>query len=152
MPFARGKTFSMRSKERKKNKKKAKKKGGFRAKWGGPSGRLTWPLNPPKQTNKPQKKLKEEKKKTIKQKTTKKRTFNYQSFLSFLVGVQHFPFLTTWPTKRAPKNTLKIWVSTRHFWKRDMRHETAIFEKKSRNSSCHYFCLFLLFQRQKHNN
>ena len=56
-----------------------------------------------------------------------------QLFLLFLVGVQNFPFLTTWPKKRAPKNTMKIGVSARHFLKTDRRHETAIFEKKNPN-------------------
>ena len=46
------------------NKNNKNKQGGFRAKWGGPSGHLTWPLNPPKKTNK--------KNKTKKQKKTKK--------------------------------------------------------------------------------
>ena len=38
-----------KGKQRKKqNQKKTKEYGGFRAKWGGPLGHLTWPLNPPK--------------------------------------------------------------------------------------------------------
>ena len=37
----------------------------------------------------------------------KKRFFSYQSNFSFLVGVQNFPFLTTWPKKRAPKKQYK---------------------------------------------
>ena len=35
-------------KGRQRNPQKITRKGGFRAKWGGPLGQLTWPLNPPK--------------------------------------------------------------------------------------------------------
>ena len=61
-PFLGGKLFftQKQRKERKNNQKKKQKnkQGGFRAKWGGPSGHLTWPLTPPKkaQANKPPKK------------------------------------------------------------------------------------------------
>ena len=57
-----------------------------------------------------------------------KRNFSVisQIFLLFLVGVQNFVFLTTWPKKRAPQNTITIGVSARIFWKSDMRHETAL--------------------------
>ena len=48
MAFFRAKTsfFSIKSKDRK-AKITQKNKEGFRAKWGGPLGHLTWPLNPP---------------------------------------------------------------------------------------------------------
>ena len=61
-----------------------------------------------------------------------------QIFLLFLVGVQNFPVLTTWPKKRAPRKHYK----NRGFSK-------AIFGQKTkpRNSNYH-FCLFLLFQQQ----
>ena len=53
-PFLGGKTGFFLLKETKKarqgKKQKQKKYGGFRAKWGGPLGHLTWPLNPPKKT------------------------------------------------------------------------------------------------------
>ena len=54
---------------KKENQKKTNKKnkyGGFRAKWGGPSGHLTWPLNPPKKQQKT-KKTKQKKQKTNKE-------------------------------------------------------------------------------------
>ena len=74
MPFSGGKKtrfFSVlnnqknKTKKKKQNKKNNKnKKGGFRAKWGGPLGHLTWPLNPPKkQKNKTKNKKQKQKKK-----------------------------------------------------------------------------------------
>ena len=57
----------------------------------------------------------------------KKELFSYQSNFLFLVGVQNFPFLTTWPKKRAPKKHYKnrgfsnpffgkqFWVTKRPF-------------------------------------
>ena len=45
----------------------------------------------------------------------KKELFSYQSNFLFLVGVQNFPFLTTWPKNAHPKNTIKIGVSATHF-------------------------------------
>ena len=54
-----------------------------------------------------------------------------ENFLLFWVGVQNFPFLTTWPKKRAPKNTIKIGVSANFFLETHMRHETAIFGPKN---------------------
>ena len=45
--------FRIESKETKANKQKTKqKKGGFRAKWGGPFGHLTWPKTLPKKSKK----------------------------------------------------------------------------------------------------
>ena len=70
-PFLGGKQgfFVLQSKERKgtttnQKKQKINKFGGFRAKWGGPLGHLTWSLNPPKQ--------KQNKKKTNKKKQQKR--------------------------------------------------------------------------------
>ena len=92
---------------------------------------MRWPFGPPHLTLKPSKKTrKHEKKKRKKQKKKKqrkekktKKTQKYQkrafqlsiNFFSFLVGVQNFPFLTTRPKERAPKNTIKIGVSAAHF-------------------------------------
>ena len=84
---------------------------------------MRWPFGPPHMTLKPSKK--NTKTKTTKQKKNKKRTkkkkktrknkkyskmsFSVisQNFLLFWVGVQNFPFLTTWPKKRAPKKHYK---------------------------------------------
>ena len=71
MPFSRGKRgfFCVLKEQRKENNNKTKNKKqkrqtiikkGFRAKWGLPSGHLTWPLNPKN------KKLKNKKQKTKK--------------------------------------------------------------------------------------
>ena len=85
---------------------------------------MRWPFGPPHLTLKPSKKTKKQKTKKIKNKKTEKKqkkgkknkktqkcqkkSFSVisQIFL-FLVGVQNFPFLTTWPKKRAPKNHYK---------------------------------------------
>ena len=139
---------------------------------------MRWPFGPPHLTLKPSKKNKTKKnKKKTKQKTTqknkkkekprkkKKKTQKYQkksfsvisqNFLFFWQGIQKLPFLTPWPRKRAPKNTIKIGVSACFFWKEVMRHETAIFgQKKPKfiSSSYHFFsCLFFSFKNKKHKN
>ena len=108
--------------------------------------------NKTKKTQKTKKNQNKERK-SKKHKNTKKRAFqlSVKMFFIFGGGVQKLPFLTTWPRKRAPPNTIKIGVSANFFLKKVMRHETAIFgqkKPKSRNSSYHFFCLFL-FQQQK---
>ena len=64
MPSSRGKKqVSSIRRQRKGKEKKTKQqtnKEGLSAKWGGPLGHLTWPLNPPKQPP-PQKKQKQKK-------------------------------------------------------------------------------------------
>ena len=62
MPYCRRKKktgFPSKAKKGK-PKKQTPKKGGFRAKWGGPLGHLTWPLHPPNKN--PQKKQEKHKK------------------------------------------------------------------------------------------
>ena len=61
-----------------------------------------------KTKQKKQKKIKKEKK-TRKNKKYSKMSFSVisENFLLFWVGVQNFPFLTTWPKKRAPKKHYK---------------------------------------------
>ena len=116
---------------------------------------MRWPFGPPHLTLKPSKKNKQKKKikkekktkEKKKQKTqnTKKELFSYQSVFLFLVGVQNFPFLTTWPKKRAPKNTIKIGVSATHFLENSFASRNGHFwtkKAKSRNSSYHFFCPF----------
>ena len=94
-------------------------------------------------------KNKKTKKKKKEQKTTKTQKYSKmsfsvisQNFPFFGVGVQNFPFLTTWPKKRAPQNTIKnrgfskllfeeTYASRNgHFWTK---------KTKSRNSSYHFF-------------
>ena len=54
LPVSWGNSFLFLEENKKENKrtKQRTKKGWFRAKWGGPSGHLTWPLNPKKQRRK----------------------------------------------------------------------------------------------------
>ena len=70
-----------------------------------------------------------------------------QFFLLFLVGVQNFPFLTTWPKKRTPK---KKGFQQGMFKKTDMRHETAILEKKNQIQKFQltFFAFFFLFNNK----
>ena len=83
---------------------------------------MRWPFGPPHMTLKPskrntkkttkQKKTKKDKKrekKTRKNKKHSKMSFSVisENFPLFWVGVQNFPFLTTWPKKRAPKKHYK---------------------------------------------
>ena len=59
----------------------------------------------PSEVARPSKKHKKQKikrKKGKKRKLSKKTQTKIQSFFLFWVGVQNFPFLTTWPKKRAP--------------------------------------------------
>ena len=77
---------------------------------------MRWPFGPPHMTLKPSKKntkknnktkkkqKKKKRKKTRKNKKYSKMSFSVisENFLLFWVGVQNFPFLTTWPKKRAP--------------------------------------------------
>ena len=78
---------------------------------------MRWPFGPPHLTLKPSKKQKIETKKNRKTKKIPPKTaFQSSVKISFLGGGSKFPFfLTTWPTKRAPKNTIKIGVSVNQF-------------------------------------
>ena len=144
----------------KKNNKKTKTK---RAKWGGPLGHLTWPLNPQKNKTKKQKKTKQKTtKKSKKRKTKKEKVKNTKTpKKSFSVLSQNFLFLTGYP-KIACFDTLAQKTRTQKhyknrgfslfFWKKVMRHETAIFGQKNPNSEIPviiYFLAFFLFQKQK---
>ena len=79
-----------------------------------------------------------------------------ENFLLFWVGVQNFPFLTTWPQKaRTQKNTIKNrGFSKLFFGKTHMRHETAIFGPTKLNfinSSYHFFLpVFFSLNNRKH--
>ena len=91
--------------------------------------------------------MKNQERKSKKHKNTKKNSFSVisQNFL-FLTGYPKIAFLTPWPRKRAPKNTIKIGVSAYFFGKKVMRHETAIFRQKKKPNSeipvIIFFCLF----------
>ena len=142
---------------------------------------MRWPFGPPHLTLKPSKKKKKKtkkqkrnkegpseaphlKKKRNKQKKEKvkntkipKKSFSIisQNFLFFGGGCPKIPFLTTWPRKRAPKKHYK----NRGFSKAFLEKQLCVTKRplldkknKSRNSSYHFFCIFLLFQQQKHQN
>ena len=70
-------------------------------------GPVRWPFGPPHLTLKPFKR---------KTKIPKKGAFQLSDKSSFWGGSKNW-LLRTWPNKRAPKNTIKIEVSTNHFWK-----------------------------------
>ena len=130
---------------------------------------MRWPFGPPHMTLKPSKKTpknktnkktkkekRRNKKKTRKHKKYSKMSFSViiENFLLFWVGVQNFPFLTTWPKKRAPKKHYKNRGFRAFFFKADVRHETAIFGPKNPkfiNSSYHFFLpVFFSFNNTKH--
>ena len=109
-------------KENKNPKNKTKQKEGL-----GPSEvekRKTKPKN-----NKKQKKRNKERK--SKKHNNTKKSFSVISQIFLFWGVSKIPFLTTWPRKRAPKNTLKIGVSARHFWKNSYASRNSHFRTKN---------------------
>ena len=80
-----------------------------------------------------------------------------ENFLLFWLGVQNFPFLTTWPKKRAHKKHYKnSGFRAFFFWKADVCHETAVFGPKNPkfiNFSYHFFLpIFFSFKNKKHKN
>ena len=137
---------------------------------------MRWPFGPHHLTLKPSKKTKNKKQKTKKPKKLKnkqkerkqrkknkkntkipkKELFKYQSKFSFFFGgFPKFPFLTTWPEKRAPPKHYKnrgfsnpfcgkqFWVTKRPFLDK---------KAKSRNSSYHFFAFFFSYNNKKHKN
>ena len=129
---------------------------------------MRWPFGPPHLTLKPSKKNKTKKKqKKTKQKTTqkkqkkrktkkekekntkipKKELFSYQSkFSFFLTGYPKIAFLTPWPRKRAPKNTIKIGVSACFFFgKKLCVTKRPFLDKKNPNSEIPVIIFFLAF-------
>ena len=125
---------------------------------------MRWPFGPPHLTLKPSKKKTTTKNRKTKQKKgknknqstklNKKEAFQL-SVKFFLADVQNFPFWQLGPKNAHPKNTIKIGVSARFFWKAAMRHKTAIFgpkKPKTRSSSYHFFAFFFSFNNKNHNN
>ena len=92
-------------------------------------------LNPPQKTEKNKKNIK----------------WAFQLSVIF-GGCPKFPFLTTWPKKRAPQKHYKNWVFSKPFFlKKTYASRNGYFwtkKPKSRNSSYHLFCLSLLFKQQ----
>ena len=139
------------------------------AKWGGPLGHLTWPLNPPTKNTKKKKtkknKQKNQKKKKEKKEDQKNNSKNTKK-MAFQLSVKFFLFFwwlfkisLFWhlgPESLNPQNTIKIGVSSVFFWKPVVCHETADFGPKKPkfiNSSYHCFWpIFFSFKNKKHKN
>ena len=136
---------------------------------------MRWPFGPPHLTLKPSKnnktkknkkknKTKNNTKKTKKKKTKKekekntkyqKKSFSVisQNFLFFDRVSKNCLFLTPWPRKRAPKNTIKIGVSACFFFgKKLCVTKRPFLDKKTQIQKFQlsfFFLPFFLFQKQK---
>ena len=133
---------------------------------------MRWPFGPPhltlkpskkkhrnkKQTKKPKKQKQKKRKKEAPNKKQQKHQKNSFSVISqifpfFWVAFQNFPFLTPWPRKRAPKNTIKIGVSGPFFLKSSCVSRNGRFWTKKpkiyKFQLSFFFAYFLLFQKQK---
>ena len=111
---------------------------------------MRWAFGPPHLTIKPPQKTKQKKKKTRKTKNTKNRVFQLSAQF---FGGSKFPFLTTWPNKRTPQNTLKMRFQQTNFWKTDFRHEARVFGPKNPKPEIPVIIsrAFLPFEQQKNN-
>ena len=128
---------------------------------------MRWPFGPPHMTLKPSKKNKKKKqnqknkkekkktKKTRKNKKYSKMSFSVisENFLLFWLGVQNFPFLTTWPKKRAHKQHYKNSGFRAFFLEsRCVSRNGRFWTKKPKIYKFQlpfFFAYFLLFQKQK---
>ena len=128
-------------------------------------GHLTWPLNPPKKQNKQNKKKqnKKQQKKTKKNKSQERKSKKTQKYpkksfsviskiFLFWQGIQKLPFLTPWPRKRAPKNTIKIGVSAYFFGKKLCVTKRPFLDKKKPNSEIPVIIFSCLFSLSKTKN
>ena len=73
-------------------------------------------------------------------------------FFIFLVGVQSFPLLTTWPKKRAPKKQYKNRGFSKAFFEKQMCFTKRPFLGKKQIQKFQLsflFCFFLLLQHQQ---
>ena len=139
---------------------------------------MRWPFGPPhltlkpskknkttknkkKQNKKQQKKPKNKKnqaRKCKKHKNTKKIAFQLSvKIFFFWQGIQKLPFLTPWPRKRAPKNTIKIRVSAYFLGEKSYASRNGHFWTKKTQilkfQLSFFFLPFFLFQKQKkHQN
>ena len=99
--------------------------------------------------------LEAKKEKQKKQKKTQKyQQWAFQLSVIFffsLVGVQHFPFLTTWPTKGAPQEHSKIGVSAQHFLKNRCVSWNGHFRTRKPKPEIPviFLCLPILFSTRK---
>ena len=136
---------------------------------------MRWPFGPPHLTLKPSKKNKTKKqkknkaknntkktkkkknqeRKRKKHKNTKKRAFqlSVKIFFFFDRVSKNCLFLTPWPRKRAPKNTIKIGVSACFFLERSYASRNGHFWTKKTQIQkfqlSFFFLPFFLFQKQK---
>ena len=128
---------------------------------------MRWPFGPPHLTLKPSKKNKKKNKKKQnkkkhkknkkkknqerkrkKHKNTKKRAFqlSVKIFFFFDRVSKNCLFLTPWPRKRAPKNTIKIGVSACFFFgKKLCVTKRPFLDKKNPNSEIPVIIFFLAF-------
>ena len=83
-------------------------------------------------------------------KNTKKELFSYQPFFPSFGGCPKFPFFDTLAQKVCTQKHYRNRGFSNFFLKSRCASGNGHFWKK-KNSSCH-FCLFLLFQQQKHKN
>ena len=135
---------------------------------------MRWPFGPPhltlkpsktnntkktkkkqnKKTTKKNKKKKNQERKSKKHKNTKKRAFQLSVKIFFLFDrvSKNCLFLTPWPRKRAPKNTIKIGVSACFFGKKLCVTKRPFLDKRNPNSEIPviiFFLAFFLFQKQE---
>ena len=131
---------------------------------------MRWPFGPPHLTLKPSKKNTKKNKNPQKTKENKKKkkqkTQKYPQKIGFQLsvkifffgggGVQKLPFLTTWPRKRAPKKHYKNRGFSKAFLEKQLCvTKRPLLDKKTQIQKFQlsfFFCLFLLFQQQKHQN
>ena len=88
---------------------------------------------------------KPKRRKTKKHENTKKRAFQLSVIFSFFGGCPNFPFLTTWPKKRAPKKHNKNRGFSNPFLENSFASRDGHFwtkKTKSRNSSYHCWGAF----------
>ena len=117
---------------------------------------MRWPLRPPHLTLKPSKTRKKRGKTRTNKKYSKMSFSAISQNFPFWVGVQNFPFLTTWPKKRAPPKHHKIGVSANFVLKKTYASRNGLFwtkKTKSRNSSYHLFMpIFFSFNHKNTKN
>ena len=129
---------------------------------------MRWPFGPPHMTLKPSKTNKKnnktKKKREKKTKTTRKNkkyskmSFSVisENFLLFWLGVQNFPFLTTWPKKRAHKKHYKNSGFRAFFLESRCVSRNGRFWTKNPkfiNFSYHFFLpIFFSSKNKKHKN
>ena len=125
---------------------------------------MRWPFGPPHMTLKPSKenttKKQQNQKKKKKTKTRKNKKYSKMSFsvisenfLLFWLGVQNFPFFTTWPKERAHKKHYKNSAFRAFFFEKQLCVTKRPFlDQESQihkfQLSCFFAC-FLLFQQHK---